>query len=637
MSVTFPVPRQSRKTEAVASAGQTVFPLSFGVIEAADVVVQVKPVGAVAWTTLDVSAFSVGSVHPASPASVTLVSGLALGTAFRAVSRRVASRTTNIVRDGAVKGAVLEKEIDSLVVAASDVRRDMDDASGAFDEAAQAAATAVAASGTAVAAAGTATSASATAVAAAASVTAVGSPGAGNVGKIWGAISSTVAGWVQALPDIIQNTVRIAPSANGVILELRKNASGQINRIQGMLNSLITWDLVLGNATARSGSNAGDAFELNRYDDAGAYLGVGLTIGRATGNIGTANGAIPTASYADASVTAVKVAAEARRKLGGAKNYFVNAAFSLNQRYPSGLVITAGNTSYTADRWRVATGGSQVTFGLSAASAPGIFETVTNAYHAYMQLTTLVGNTQLELKQRIPAADVRRGLHGTIMVSAWVYQSSGGSKNFVFAGRCPTATDNWASDNQRGASGNLAVPDVTWTRITWTTSTAAWTDIEKGLEIVIQGANLGACITLITCPQIETGDVATGFSCDADQINLMLCKRFYRKSFPLTTAPVQNGGAVGAESARQNANASTAHVAAWDIAFDPPMQKAPTVTLYNPYAANAQIRNTTTSADWTLTAAADLDATGFTITGTTPAGSVNTDKQQVHWSADAEL
>lgn len=80
-----------------------------------------------------------------------------------------------------------------------------------------------------------------------------------------------------------------------------KTASGQDVSIIAYKSSILRWHMQLGNEVAESGSNLGSDFALHRYSDAGAYLGAGLTISRATGaaafsNILTATGRI-TSNY----------------------------------------------------------------------------------------------------------------------------------------------------------------------------------------------------------------------------------------------------------------------------------------------------------------------------------------------------
>ena len=118
---------------------------------------------------------------------------------------------------------------------------------------------------------------------------------------------------------------------------------------------------------------------------------------------------------------------------------------------------------------------------------------------------------------------------------------------------------------------------------------------------------------------------------------LTLCQRYYEKSFEIATNPAQNVGSVlGATYGAQIVGASLG-AAMGSVKFAVRKRADPTITLYNPSAANAQIRNTSASSDWTATATASLGEVGFGIQGTTPAGSAAGQLAAVHWVADARL
>jgi len=61
-------------------------------------------------------------------------------------------------------------------------------------------------------------------------------------------------------------------------------APGLASVVGGFKNSVNRWDLALGNQTPESGGNAGSDFELNRFSDAGAYLGKAFSITRSNGS-----------------------------------------------------------------------------------------------------------------------------------------------------------------------------------------------------------------------------------------------------------------------------------------------------------------------------------------------------------------
>jgi hypothetical protein len=108
---------------------------------------------------------------------------------------------------------------------------------------------------------------------------------------------------------------------------------------------------------------------------------------------------------------------------------------------------------------------------------------------------------------------------------------------------------------------------------------------------------------------------------------LAQCQRFYEKSFPYGTAPVQNvGNNNGAATYTYTSNVSEA----WNInlAFKAVKRAIPTITTYNPAAANA---NWNTGLAYSTTSISD----GSAILG----GAVTTSNGPdfIHWSLDAEI
>jgi hypothetical protein len=63
------------------------------------------------------------------------------------------------------------------------------------------------------------------------------------------------------------------------------------------------------------------------------------------------------------------------------------------------------------------------------------------------------------------------------------------------------------------------------------------------------------------------------------------------------------------------------------------MRAAPTITTYNPSAANANWRDTTNGADRTVTVS-DQSEGGFVVTG---AGGAAAALNYIHWQASADL
>jgi hypothetical protein len=114
------------------------------------------------------------------------------------------------------------------------------------------------------------------------------------------------------------------------------------------------------------------------------------------------------------------------------------------------------------------------------------------------------------------------------------------------------------------------------------------------------------------------------------------CERYFEKSFDLDTAPAQNAGGQGASVFPQVVAASTAS-AVGGVRFRERKVSQPSVTLFNPTAVNAHVRDVTQGSDWSAEATNYRDESGFYVSGTSPAGSGAGDVSAFHWTADARM
>ena len=68
------------------------------------------------------------------------------------------------------------------------------------------------------------------------------------------------------------------------VVYLQTTSTGQNRMVEGRSpGGVVRWQMMLGDATAESGGNAGSDFALHRYSDVGAYLGGAFSINRQTG------------------------------------------------------------------------------------------------------------------------------------------------------------------------------------------------------------------------------------------------------------------------------------------------------------------------------------------------------------------
>jgi hypothetical protein len=121
---------------------------------------------------------------------------------------------------------------------------------------------------------------------------------------------------LQINPPTGTASIVLAPQSatNGINIYLKKNGSGAGVSLTVQNVSSTRWVMNIGDAVPESGSNAGSNFVMQRFDDSGAFLGNGLSINRATGNVtlvgsigvnGTAAPVKPTVTGAKGSNTAL--------------------------------------------------------------------------------------------------------------------------------------------------------------------------------------------------------------------------------------------------------------------------------------------------------------------------------------------
>lgn len=120
-------------------------------------------------------------------------------------------------------------------------------------------------------------------------------------------------------------------------------------------------------------------------------------------------------------------------------------------------------------------------------------------------------------------------------------------------------------------------------------------------------------------------------------VDLLRAMRYYQKSFAYATTPAQNTGVrAGAffwPGTTTNPTAQTSP----SLTFSVPFRVAPTMTLYNPNAANAQARNISRSLDGASSGAFEISECSFHVEVTPPATSAVGDAFAVHWSGEADL
>jgi hypothetical protein len=350
-----------------------------------------------------------------------------------------------------------------------------------------------------------------------------------------------------------------------------------------------------------------------------------------------------------------------------ADNRIVNPAMDFDQRYEGASTsISTGGQDWAADRWKAAfTGDATGVAVRRVVDGPaGFFANSIKCTIGTGSVTLAVGN-QLRFRQIIEGAamaDLGFGAASAqaLALSFWVKSSVAGTfsvsvsnnaNNRLYATTYAIA----AGEVNTWVRRTLAIPgDVTGTWVTTVGGTGAvvhfWmsagtsnqTSTLNAWQAVANAAastqtNLGATTGAtfqITGVKLEPGSVVTPFVARPYGVEMLLCQRFYAKTFPAGTAPAQSGGVAGALTVASPVTTSGANGLYWP--FPASMAASPTITTYNPSAANANWRNITAGADVAVSVdpASTKSQDGIHIaTG----GAVGTaaDKIAIHAVADA--
>ena len=344
-------------------------------------------------------------------------------------------------------------------------------------------------------------------------------------------------------------------------------------------------------------------------------------------------------------------------------NLIINGAMRVFQRGTSFVAALTG--TFSADRWLYVKAGTMVHTVTQDADVPTVAQAgVLFTSSLRLNLTTAdiaiaAGDACLML-QNIEGYNFQRIAQRAFTASFWVkattagvysisFRNSGQDRSYVSnftisAGATweyktvtvpasPTA-GTWSYTNGIGITVGITLATGT----TFQTTAGAWqVGNFIGTATNVNGVNTGATDFRFTGLQVEAGSVATQFEIDTVADEISSCQRYYWKSFPYATAPAQNAGVAGALNYRTAAAGALAHSRA--TTFPVLMRASPTVTTYNPAAANANWRNVsinTDSAAPLLTSGSISDAQ-VEITNPQLAGDTISHYIIIHATADAEL
>lgn len=348
------------------------------------------------------------------------------------------------------------------------------------------------------------------------------------------------------------------------------------------------------------------------------------------------------------------------------KNILINGGFDFCQRAAVALTnITspsATNRVYSADRWGF-TVGNVATPQFQQVDTVGAIEAgITARYYArYKQLTNAA---KIALVQVIEAASTQP-LRGRVVRFQIKARYSVGSNRTMRLGMvCNTGTVDaptagWISafnanttDPTLGASLAYIAPTLVengtivgnamsfiltsaWQRFSATFTVPS--DCDNIMPVIFSDSTFAANddFLITECACFEGQEILDWNPASAAD-EILRVQRFYCKTFPIGVVPVtnSNNGVIKWGVGVAGANAGT--WGGWR--FPVRMVKAPTVTLFNPAAANAQVRQfSATAGDCSVSSAANITDVSCEFTATPGATAVIGSVVGVNATADAEL
>lgn len=361
---------------------------------------------------------------------------------------------------------------------------------------------------------------------------------------------------------------------------------------------------------------------------------------------GDADTSIATSAFVSTAVAAVAAKATEGNLLRA------NGSFDVWQRGTPMNGILASTPQYTADRWYITNGANQA-LSVAAGNIPG----AVGISRLAGRVRRVAGETgtglmrwgyALEIDEAAALCD--RFVALSFVVAGGVnWSPASGTLNYaVYLGTTLAAarrqgTPYTGETTPVIGSINL-VPGANGVRVAVTSAAAVGPTVRQG-EVQFWWTPTG---TAGAADELYLDDVQLECVADANAIATLYqratfaecyaaCLPHYQKTFAYPTAPVQNAGLnTGEIRGFQEVGASLANAFYVNWFLQVPMRATPTVVTFNPAVANAQIRNTTTNADYTVTSTL-VGEKVVTVLGTSPAGSALTDKGAVHMTADASI
>lgn len=338
-----------------------------------------------------------------------------------------------------------------------------------------------------------------------------------------------------------------------------------------------------------------------------------------------------------------------RTWVGDPYNHLINGGFDFAQRQTPATLTTIAQDAYSADRWRVSRENTSVQYqradGLGETGITsryfGTFKKITSA-GKLMAYQIIEGSNSISMRGKTAVFQIRMKASASKTIRMAVIQLQNAGTIDTIPGTFVTAYGANTVDPTLGA--NLAIITAAQSK----SVTTAWANFSVKVTVPSNSKNLICAVW--TDSQFAVNDTLSvdeaGFYTIGDGVvawnprafteELLLCQRYYYKTFELDTGPVENAGTTTGEHHFPAPLAGATIQRGTALNYPTVMFASPVVTFFNPAAANAQVRDVTAGVDCSSnTAVGDSRRLVFSCTGNAATAAGNA--LRAHITAEAEL
>lgn len=315
------------------------------------------------------------------------------------------------------------------------------------------------------------------------------------------------------------------------------------------------------------------------------------------------------------------------------RNALINGSFEVWNASVSSTSCTAATYNAAAECWYVNPTGAATTRSRSSTVRTG------GRTRYSLEVVGATSVTTVDIGQRIEAAVIPH-ISRQVTFQAYVYNGSGASFTPTLRLGTPGASDDFTTVTNRLSQTLGSCADASWTLVSYTVDISSYTNLAYGLQVdlripsgsLVSGDTIRIAEPML-CPAATTSTFETERIVDVEQ----QCMRYYQKTFLRDTAPAQNVGLSTGECIFYGLGTGAIGQRSQTIFFAVPMRATPTITLYNPAAANAQIRDTTADVDCSSSSGEIVTVRSFRLICMGHASTGLGSQLRVHWTANARL